>query len=135
MKKVSGLYVDNQGFCHVVFYNRIGRFYTKTIHNPEGKYCSSAMYSKEEVINQIDGMTRSFSYLGKVFTPVGNTGLDFFQMSKHLGDVVIEPKEGYTHESFYYTAKKNGCKRVDLYLVGGKTVIPAGALFEYHQES
>ena len=131
MKKVSGIYIDNQEFVHTVYYRRETKNYVKLIHNPEGKFCSSAEYTKEEMINQVQGITRSFYYLGKYFTPIGNTGLDFFEMSKHLGSVVIDPKEGYTHESFYLAAKKNGCKVVDLYSTGGKIVIPAGALFEY----
>ena len=129
MKKVSGIYVDNQGFRHTVFYNRFGKDYTKLIHNSKGEFCSSCNYSKEEVLNEVQGMRKSFLYLGKLFTPIGNTGLDFFEMSKNLGMEFI--RKGYSHKSFYAEARKNGCKIVDLYKCEGKTVIPAGALFEY----
>lgn len=58
MKKVSGIYVDNQGFRHTVFYNRFSKDYTKIIHNPKGEFCSSCNYSKEEVLNQVKGMVK-----------------------------------------------------------------------------
>ena len=57
--------------------------------------------------------------------------IDFFQMSKHLGKEVIKPIEGYAYDTFYEVVKKNNVKVVDLYSVNGKTVIPAGSLFEY----
>ena len=58
MKKISGAYTDNQGFRHTVFYDRSKRKYIKMIHNPEGKYCSSSEYTKEQAENQVEGMTR-----------------------------------------------------------------------------
>lgn len=58
MKKISGVYVDNEGFRHTVFYDKSKRNYTKMIHNPEGKFCSSAEYTKEQTINQVEGMKK-----------------------------------------------------------------------------
>lgn len=132
MKKISGVYVDKQGFRHTVFFSKHKKMYDKIIHNPEGKYCSSTRYTKEQVINEIEGMTRSFIYLNKVFTPIKNTGLDFFEMSKNLGKIFL--LAGYTNESFYETARKNYVRIVDLYSVDGKIIIPARNLYEYNEE-
>jgi len=58
MKKLSGIYVDNQGFRHTVYYERSKGLYCKFIHNPEGKYCSSMCGTKEQIQNQVEGMKR-----------------------------------------------------------------------------
>ena len=61
MKKLSGIYVDNQGFSHTVYYSFTKRKYIKMIHSPKGGFCSSAEHTKEQIEHNIQGFTRSFS--------------------------------------------------------------------------
>lgn len=132
MKNITGLYTDSQGFIHTVFYDRSKKLYCMLIHNSKGQYCSSADYNKQDILTQIDGLMRSFRYLGKVFSPIGNTYKDFYEMSKNLGKRLMLTEKGYTHESFYNEARKNHVKIVDVYSCDGMNVIPASDIFEYH---
>lgn len=58
MKKASGTYITEDGFKHTVFYDRSKGKYIKIIHNSNGDYCSSAEYTKEQILNQIVGIKK-----------------------------------------------------------------------------
>lgn len=130
-KSISGKYLDEKNFTHTVFYNPSRNTYTKTIQNAQMKWCSHAEYTKEQILNQIEGMKKGFDYLGLTFYPylkLRGKDADFVSMSKRCYDIGLTPK-GWNHDDFY---KASYTKRYDLFLCNGIVVIPASNyLFEY----
>ncbi len=133
MKKLSGYYLDNQGFRQTVYWHVQNKKYVKMINNSYGNFCSSQEYTKEQITHEIESFTRGFMYHGHLFTPIGNTVKGFVEKSLRLKREIINRENNWSYEEFWKEIKNNQIKRVDLYLMDGKTtVIPcSGALFEY----
>lgn len=57
MSKVS-VYEDFRGFTYTVFYAGKKDKWVMLTYNPEGKYCSHAHYTKEEIKIQTSGFKK-----------------------------------------------------------------------------
>lgn len=58
MAKISGTYEDNQGFFHVLSYDREQHEWTDWLHNPQWKYCSHTHLYPDQIRKYIQNMKK-----------------------------------------------------------------------------
>jgi len=57
-QKISGTYLDKNKFKYVIYYDGITKQWRELIYNPEDKFCSSSLYKKETILDEISIMEK-----------------------------------------------------------------------------